>query len=116
MVHAESRHPNETHIRLQRNLTDPRYSCKVCESVHGPLFTCDSASVFHDHVRTAHPARETSFQCSECALQLLSLNVLLMHFRVVHDIADPNCFLTTSAFYAGTKIARLVENNANPSI
>ena len=111
--HVRNRHTNEAASRFQRNLLDPRYSCKVCESVHGPSFTSDSATVFHDHVRTSHPARETSFQCSECALQLLSLNVLLMHFRVVHDIADPNCFLTTSAFYSGTKIARLVQNNTN---
>ncbi|OWA49783.1 hypothetical protein BV898_14320 [Hypsibius exemplaris] len=82
-----------------------RFECKVCE-MERRFFSCDTASVFHDHVRRSHPAKDSSFQCSECALQLLSMSVLQMHLRVNHDVSDPTAFFAASPFYAGMRMIR----------
>ena len=82
-----------------------RYECKACE-MERRFFSCETTNVFHDHVRRSHAAKESSFPCSECALQLLSLSVLQMHLHIVHAIQDPNAFLAASPFYAGMRTIR----------
>ncbi|XP_055327501.1 uncharacterized protein LOC129580828 [Paramacrobiotus metropolitanus] len=84
----------------------PRYICKVCEAVQ-IRFTNDNADVFYDHIRREHPARDSAFQCSECALQLLSLPALQKHLRAVHEMSDPLGFLRQSSFYAASKMVQV---------
>lgn len=116
--HIQIQHPVEmneaSETRLVRPRCGTRYTCKVCESQQVP-FICDDQIAFHEHVRNVHPAKETSFQCSECALQLLSLSVLQMHLRHVHDIPEPAAFLVKSPFYSGSKMIRSGVSGSAPN-
>jgi hypothetical protein len=118
VAHMEHQHTRETAKSaspgppLRKSAS--RYDCKVCE-MERRSFSCDVEKVFHDHVRREHPAKDSSFQCSECALQLLSLSVLQMHMRVHHDIADANSFLSSCSFYTGMRMFRPNGPSASPA-